>query len=73
MAINTANIIGALYRGLRLPPPPVPQQVICCEPLPDKVDCVVFCSKNRRPILPCLPPAVLNLSALCIDFVKKLL
>ena len=34
---------------------------------------MVFCSKNRRPILPCLPPAVLNLSALCIDFVKKLL
>ena len=40
---------------------------------PKVVDCVVFCSKNRRPILPCLPPAVLNLSALCIDFVKKLL
>ena len=27
MAINTANIIGALYRGLRPAPPPVPQQV----------------------------------------------
>ena len=34
---------------------------------------MVFCSKNRRPILPCLPPAALNLCALCIDFVKKLL
>ena len=59
--------------GCVLPRPLFPSRFICCEPLPDKVDCVVFCSKNRRPILPCLPPAVLNLSALCIDFVKKLL
>ena len=55
MAINTANIIGALYRGCVLPRPLFPSGFICFEPLPDKVDCVVFCSKNRRPILPCLP------------------
>ena len=56
MAINTANIIGALLqRAASCPCPLFPSRFICCEPLPDKVDCVVFCSKNRRPILPCLP------------------